>query len=115
MAIRAKSINKLDQLPGEALDRIAQLRLQFIARCKENMVQIEQVLKERNGTNGRARQDPELIKLAHSLAGASAIFGYSKLGRVAFKVEATLREDHYLEADFTQVIGELIEQLSALG
>ena len=114
MASQPKSVDKLDQLPDEAQNRIAQLRLLFVARCKENLLQIMQVLDDRTAANGRKTQDPELIKLAHSLAGASAIFGYRDLGRTAFKLEATLRETNYPEASFAQAVDDLIEQLTAL-
>ncbi|AKI02020.1 Hpt domain-containing protein [Hoeflea sp. IMCC20628] len=114
MASQPKSVDKLDQLPDEAQNRIAQLRLLFVARCKENLIQIRQVLDDRAAANGPMTQDPSLIKLAHSLAGASAIFGYKDLGRTAFKLESTLREVNYPEADFTQAVEDLIEQLTAL-
>ncbi len=114
VASQPKSVDKLDQLPDEALNRIAQLRLLFVARCKENLIQIRQLLDDRTAANGRTTQDPELVKLVHSLAGTSAIFGYRDLGRTAFKLEATLREVNYPEANFAQAIDDLIEQLTAL-
>lgn len=115
MVSQSKGISNLDQLPDEAQSRIAKLRLLFVARCQENLDQIRQVLDKRTAADGPATQDPELIKLAHSLAGASAIFGYQELGLAASRVELTLRQDKYPDADFALAINALIEQLSALG
>lgn len=115
MVSHSQGINKFDQLPDEAQNRIAQLRLLFVARCQENLVQIKQVLDQRAEANGPSTRDSELIKLAHSLAGASAIFGYQELGRAASMVESTLREDSYIEAESALVIDVLIDQLTALG
>ncbi|MCY0093648.1 Hpt domain-containing protein [Hoeflea ulvae] len=115
MASQAHNGNQLDKLSDEAKDRVAQLRLLFVERCKENLAQIRQILGDPAEAGGLAQQQrADLIKLAHSLAGASAIFGYKELGVTAFKVETKLREAKYREADLAQILDELMDQLTAL-
>lgn len=114
MANQTTSISKLDQLPEAARDRIEQLRLLFIERSKGHLTQIEQVLADRQTASERPAADANLVKLAHSLVGASGIFGFQALGEAAFKVESTLREAGHREADFDQAMAGLIDQLNAL-
>jgi len=114
MANQTTSISKLDQLPEAARDRIEQLRLLFIERSKGHLVQIQQVLADRQTASERPAADANLVKLAHSLVGTSGIFGFQALGEAAFKVESTLRVAGYREADFDQAIAGLMDQLNAL-
>lgn len=114
MANQTSSISKLDQLPDAARDRIAQLRVLFIERSKGHLEQIQQALARRQSPSERPAADADLVKLAHSLVGTSGIFGFQALGEAAFKVETTLREAGYREADFKDAIDSLIKQLNAL-
>lgn len=114
MSNQATSISKLDQLPEAARDRIEQLRLLFVERSKGHLAEILQLLDERQATSEQLASDTALIKLAHSLVGASGIFGFKTLGNAAFEVESTLREAGYSEADFDRVMEGLTGQLKAL-
>lgn len=114
MVSQMTPIAKLDQLPVAARDRIEQLRLLFIERSKGNLTQIQEVLVERQTAGELAAADANLMKLAHSLVGTSGIFGFQALGDAAFKVESTLREAEYKEADFAQAIAKLMDQLTTL-
>ena len=105
----------LDQLPEAARDRIQQLRLLFIERSIQHLSQIRQLLDERARAEDPRAKDADLIKLAHSMVGASGIFGFQDLGNAAFKLENILREPGYSEADFLQAANELIAQLTMLG
>ena len=115
MAIQTANTTKLEQLPEAARDRIEQLRLLFIERSRGHLTEIQQLLDERQTASDPRTIDADLIKLAHSLVGASGIFGFQELGDTAFKFETTLRKPGYHEADFTQVAGDLIDQLTLLG
>jgi len=115
MGNQTATASKMDQLPEAARDRIEQLRLLFIERSKENLAQIRQLLDARKTANDPRSIDEGLMTLAHSLVGASGIFGFPELGDKAFRVEATLRSADYQEADFAEVTSELIEQLALLG
>jgi HPt (histidine-containing phosphotransfer) domain-containing protein len=114
MPNQATSISKLDQLPEAARDRIEQLQLLFVERSKGHLAEIHQVLDERRATNDRRASDTALIKLAHSLVGASGIFGFQDLGNAAFEVESILGQTRYSEADFNRVLEGLIGQLKML-
>lgn len=107
--------DKLDQLPEAARDRIQQLRLLFIKRSMEQLSQIRQLLEERTRAEDPRARDAELISLAHSMVGASSIFGFPDLGNAAFKLENNLREPGYSEADFLQAADDLIARLTMVG
>ncbi|MGJ8569273.1 MAG: Hpt domain-containing protein [Hoeflea sp.] len=114
MANQTMSVSKLDQLPEAARDRIEQLRLLFIERSKGHLVQIQELASKRQFASETQAADADLMKLAHSLVGTSGIFGFQALGEAAFKLENTVRENGYSEADFTEAMAGLIEQLNAL-
>lgn len=114
MPIKTKAIDKLEQLPEAARDRIAQLRLLFVDRSKGHLAEILQALEERKTADEPRASDADLIKLAHSLVGASGIFGHQALGNAAFEVESTLRLAEYSDAEFDRVIAGLIGQLQTL-
>jgi len=114
MANQTMSASKLDQLPEAARARIEQLRLLFIERSKGHLVQIRELLVKRQSAGEVQAADADLMTLAHSFVGTSGIFGFQPLGEAAFKLENTVRETGYSEADFTQAMAGLIEQLNAL-
>jgi len=115
MSNQVTKTEKLDQLPEAARDRIQQLRLLFIERSMEQLSQIRQLLEERKRAEDPRAKDGDLIRLAHSMVGASGIFGFQDLGNAAFKLENTLREPGYSEADFLQAADDLIARLTMLG
>ncbi|MEM5473834.1 Hpt domain-containing protein [Hoeflea sp. AS60] len=115
MSNQTAHATKLEQLPEAARDRIQQLRLLFIERSMEQLAQIRHLLDERAGAEDPRTMDADLIKLAHSMVGASGIFGFPGIGNAAFKLENILREAGYSEADFEQAADELIAELTMLG
>jgi len=114
MANHMMSASKLEKLPEAARDRIGQLRLLFIERSKENLVQIQELVVKRQSPDSLKAADADLMKLAHSLVGTSGIFGFQALGEAAFRFETTLREPGYSESDFELAMAELINQLNTL-
>lgn len=115
MAHQSANNTKLDQLPEDARDRIEQLKLLFIERSKGNLDQIRDLLEHRQTASDPRSVDVDLVKLTHSLVGASGIFGFQELGETAFRLENVLRTPGYQEADFENLAGELINQLTMLG
>ena len=115
MANHTMNAGKLDQLPAEARDRIEQLRLLFIERSRGHLDQIEELLAARQSSGEVAAADAHLVTLAHSLVGASGIFGCQALGEAAFRLENVLREDGYSESDFASALADLVDQIKALG
>jgi len=115
MSNQMTNTKKLDQLPEAARDRIQQLRLLFIERSIEQLSQIRQFLDERARAEEPRAKDTDLIKLAHSMVGASGIFGFQDLGNAAFKLENTLRQPGYNEADFLRAADDLIGHHTMLG
>ena len=114
MANHMLNASRLEQLPEAARDRIEQLRLLFIERSKGHLGLIQELLLKRQSASELQAADADLVKLAHSLVGTSGIFGFQGLGEAAFKVESTLRESGYREADFAPAIAGLVDQLNAL-
>ncbi|PWW01713.1 Hpt domain-containing protein [Hoeflea marina] len=114
MASYTPNASASQELPQAALDRIAELRRLFIERSDANLLQIRKLLELREVSGGSREKDGELIKLAHSLAGASALFGFPAQGEAAFNAETLLRSPGYSEAEFARVFRDLIGRLSAL-
>ena len=115
MANDMANANKLDQLPEAARDRIQQLRVLFVERSMVHLEQIRQLLEERQHAENPRAMDPDLVKLAHSMVGASGIFGFQDLGNAAFQLENTLRDPGYSDAAFNEAADGVIAQLVLLG
>lgn len=115
MARQSANTIGLDQLPEAARDRIEQLKLLFIERSKGNLDQIRDLLARRQLASDPHSVDADLIKLAHSLVGASGIFGFQQLGDAAFRLETLLRAPCYQKPEFERLSADLVEQLAGLG
>lgn len=105
---------KFGQLPPEARDRIEQLRRQFIERSRGHLDQIRELLAARQSPGGAIAADAGLVTLAHTLVGASGIFGCEALGEAAFRLERILQQDGYSEPGFTSAITDLVNEIKAL-
>lgn len=114
MASQTAPAAKLDQLPEAARDRIAQLRQLFIERSKGNLTEIRQLLDRRQIPDERDDADSQLAKLAHSLVGASGIFGFPHLGESAFRLETALRDPGCGDAERETLIADLVGLLEGL-
>ncbi|SOE17126.1 Hpt domain-containing protein [Hoeflea halophila] len=114
MLNRKLKTTRLDQLPPEARDRIEQLRHQFIQRSRGHLDQIGELLAARQSPGGMIAADAGLSTLAHSLVGASGVFGFQALGEAAVRLEKILRQDGYCESGFTTAITGLINEIEAL-
>lgn len=115
MAQQPAHTTSIEQLPEAARERIAQLKLLFIERSKGNLEQIRDLLGRRAREDDPRVINDELIKLAHSLVGASGLFGFPELGEMAFRLETLMRTPGYAEADFDRLSADLVDELARLG
>lgn len=114
MSHQTATTNGPARLSDASRQRIEQLRVVFIERSRQNLAQIRELLARRPTENDPRAVDTDLIKLAHTLVGASGLFGFHDLGNAAHEVEITLLRPDYTEAEFDAVTGELVEKLSQI-
>ncbi|MBA67918.1 MAG: hypothetical protein CML30_03515 [Rhizobiales bacterium] len=102
------------RLSDASRQRIEQLRVLFIERSRQNLAEIKALIARRPIESDPRAVDEDLIKLAHTLVGASGLFGFHDLGNTAHEVEVTLLRPGYTEAEFDGVTGQLVEKLSLI-
>lgn len=93
----------------ETKDRLEALRLQFVDRCRKELIVIE-TFAHCDGLEPADRDD--LTGIAHRLAGSGGTFGYPELSAAATQLEILLDPnatpaDTDLSAALTRLIREL--------
>ena len=68
---------------------LAEMRAEYARKLPERLAQIESLWREVSG--GDASRDAELLRAAHSIAGAAATFGMPEVGSAALELEAALQ------------------------
>ena len=68
---------------------LAQMRGEYASKLSERLAQIETLWRE--VTAGDTTRGEELLRAAHSIAGAAATFGLPEVGRAALELELALR------------------------
>lgn len=71
---------------------LAQMRGEYAARLSERLARIETLWRE--VAAGDTTRGEELVRAAHSIAGAAATFGLPEVGRAALELELALRAAH---------------------
>ncbi|WP_448956344.1 Hpt domain-containing protein [Labrys neptuniae] len=86
------------------------LRLRFIERARSQLAALK-AHAEAYGT-AQPEVDADLVKVVHSLSGASGTFGFPEVSRRAFELETALTAPEGTDpAAIRQHLGDLITEL----
>ncbi|HYG62509.1 MAG TPA: Hpt domain-containing protein [Thermoanaerobaculia bacterium] len=82
----------MTDIPGDAADEMRELQEQFARRLPERVAEIEEAWQAALGAGWEAGRLRQLFRLAHSLRGAAATFGFADAAAIASRLESLLQE-----------------------
>lgn len=100
---------------SEIGDKLAQLRVRFIARAAADRAAIEQALDRLEAPPDATDALATIRRAAHSLSGSAGIFGFSEISAVAEEVEYALDSPPAETAELRSLCRPLLDLLDRLG
>ena len=101
-------------LPEAARNRIEQLRILFIVRCRDNAEMIRARLEENVHRDDPQSFRAEVIPVLHSLVGTGGIFGYRELSEATAATKRLLRQSEGFSEEWIPALNTVLAHLDAL-